>query len=55
VLLIGCGFIEGYVSPDPEFPLWTRVIVGVGYWLFMIALLRGWLFGRSRSVVPIEA
>jgi uncharacterized membrane protein SpoIIM required for sporulation len=54
VLLIGCGFIEGYVSPDPEFPMWTRVVVGVGYWLFMIALLRGWLFGRSRSVVPIE-
>src|SRR5882724_3101306 len=24
VLLIGCGFIEGYISPDPEFPLWTR-------------------------------
>lgn len=55
VLLIGCGFIEGYISPDPEFPLWTRVIVGVGYWLFMIALLRGWLFGRSRSIAPIEA
>src|SRR5689334_2433011 len=55
VLLIGCGFIEGYISPDPEFPMWTRVIVGVGYWLFMIALLRGWLFGRSRSAAPIEA
>ncbi len=55
LLLIGCGFIEGYVSPNPEFPVWTRVIVGVGYWLFMIALLRGWLFGRSRSIAPIEA
>ncbi|HVY79792.1 MAG TPA: stage II sporulation protein M [Steroidobacteraceae bacterium] len=55
VLLVGCGFIEGYVSPNPEFPMWTRVIVGVGYWLFMIALLRGWLFGRSRSATPIEA
>jgi uncharacterized membrane protein SpoIIM required for sporulation len=55
VLLIGCGFIEGYISPDPDFPLWTRVVVGVGYWLFMIALLRGWLFGRSRNLTPIEA
>jgi uncharacterized membrane protein SpoIIM required for sporulation len=54
VLLIGCGFIEGYISPDPEFPLWTRVIVGVGYWLFMVAMLRGWLFGRSRDLTPIE-
>lgn len=55
VLLIGCGFIEGYVSPDPSFPLWTRLVVGVGYFIFMIALLRGWLFGRSRNarvVVP---
>ena len=54
VLLIGCGFIEGYISPDPDFPLWTRVVVGVGYWVFMVALLRGWLFGRSRSPMPLE-
>lgn len=55
VLLVGCGFIEGYVSPNPDFPLWTRVVVGFGYWLFMIAVLRGWLFGRSRNAEPIEA
>jgi uncharacterized membrane protein SpoIIM required for sporulation len=55
LLLIGAGFIEGYVSPDPEFPLWTRVVIGVGYWLFMIALLRGWVFGRSRGTAPVEA
>lgn len=53
VLLIGCGLIEGYVSPDPSFPLWTRVVVGVSYWIFMIALLRGWLFGRSRNPAAI--
>lgn len=55
VLLIGCGFIEGYISPDPEFPFWARVIVGVSYWLFMISLLRGYPLGRSRSDAPIEA
>ena len=55
VLLIGCGFIEGYISPDPDYPLSTRIVVGVGYWLFMISLLRGWIFGRSRSETPIEA
>jgi uncharacterized membrane protein SpoIIM required for sporulation len=54
VLLIGCGFIEGYISPDPDFPLWTRVVVGVGYWLFMVALLRGWLFGKSRNPAPLD-
>jgi uncharacterized membrane protein SpoIIM required for sporulation len=53
LLLIGCGFIEGYISPDPEFPLWARVAVGLGYWFFMVALLRGYLFGRSRSDKPI--
>jgi uncharacterized membrane protein SpoIIM required for sporulation/uncharacterized RDD family membrane protein YckC len=48
VLLLVCGFIEGYVSPDPEVPRWARVTVGVGFWLFMISLLRGYVFGRSR-------
>ncbi|HET9390503.1 MAG TPA: hypothetical protein VFO44_12710, partial [Steroidobacteraceae bacterium] len=49
VLLIGSGLIEGYVSPNPDIPLWPRVMIGVAYWLFMIALLRGWLFGRFRT------
>jgi uncharacterized membrane protein SpoIIM required for sporulation/uncharacterized RDD family membrane protein YckC len=48
MLLLVCGFIEGYVSPDPEVPRWARVTIGVGYWLFMISLLRGYVFGRSR-------
>ena len=48
-LLLVCGFIEGYVSPDPEVPRWARVTIGVGYWLFMISLLRGHVFGRSRG------
>jgi uncharacterized membrane protein SpoIIM required for sporulation len=55
VLLIGCGFIEGYISPDPEFPFWARAVVGLGYWFFMISLLRGYPLGRSRSDTPIEA
>jgi uncharacterized membrane protein SpoIIM required for sporulation/uncharacterized RDD family membrane protein YckC len=49
LLLFICGFIEGYVSPDPEVPRWARVIIGVGYWLFMVSLLRGYVFGRSRG------
>jgi len=48
LLLVICGFIEGYVSPDPEVPRWARATIGVGYWLFMISLLRGHVFGRSR-------
>lgn len=48
LLLLGCGLIEGYVSPDPQMPLSTRLIVGGGYFFLMVALLRGWLFGSSR-------
>jgi len=48
LLLVGSGFIEGYVSPDPDVPLWARVGIGVAYWLLMIALLRGWLLAPFR-------
>ena len=52
-LLVICGFIEGYISPDPEVPRWARVTIGVGYWLFMVSLLRGYVFGRSRGGAPV--
>jgi uncharacterized membrane protein SpoIIM required for sporulation len=54
VLLVGAGFIEGYISPDPRFPLATRLVVGVGYWLLMIAFLSGRLF-RRRTPLPMAA
>jgi uncharacterized membrane protein SpoIIM required for sporulation len=50
LLLVGAGLIEGYVSPNPRFSLAARVVIGVGYWLFMLALLSGRLFPRRRSV-----
>jgi uncharacterized membrane protein SpoIIM required for sporulation/uncharacterized RDD family membrane protein YckC len=49
LLLVGCGFIEGYVSPNPQISLAARLAIGFGYLFFMIALLRGWLFGRPRT------
>jgi uncharacterized membrane protein SpoIIM required for sporulation/uncharacterized RDD family membrane protein YckC len=52
LLLLVCGFIEGYVSPDPEVPRWARVTIGLGYFLFMISLLRGYVFGRGRIEKP---
>jgi uncharacterized membrane protein SpoIIM required for sporulation/uncharacterized RDD family membrane protein YckC len=55
LLLVGCGLIEGFVSPDPDMPLATRLIVGVGYFFFMVALLRGWLAGSSRTALPASA
>jgi uncharacterized membrane protein SpoIIM required for sporulation len=53
LLLVGAGILEGYVSPDPRFALWARSAIGASYWLFMVALLSGWLFGRrSRRPMP---
>lgn len=49
LLLLGCGFIEGYVSPDPDVPMPARLVIGFGYFAFMVALLQGWVFGRSRG------
>jgi uncharacterized membrane protein SpoIIM required for sporulation len=51
VLLVGSGLIEGYISPRPHFPLWGRVAIGIGYWIIMIALLKGWLFRRPTARV----
>jgi uncharacterized membrane protein SpoIIM required for sporulation len=48
LLLVGCGLIEGYISPNPAFPLWARIAIGVSYWLLMVALLTGLLFGVRR-------
>lgn len=44
LLLVGCGFIEGFVSPDPGFPLASRITIGIAYWLIMWILLTGRLF-----------
>jgi uncharacterized membrane protein SpoIIM required for sporulation len=46
-LLVGCGFIEGFVSPDPSYPLASRITIGVSYWLVMWALMSGRLLARS--------
>jgi uncharacterized membrane protein SpoIIM required for sporulation len=45
-LLVGCGFIEGFISPDPRFPPASRITVGVSYWVIMWALMSGRLFAK---------
>jgi hypothetical protein len=47
LLLVVCGFIEGYISPDPDFPMLNRAIIGFGYGIVMIGALTGRLFGRQ--------
>ena len=49
LLLIGAGLIEGFVSPNPAFSLATRVSIGVGYGIFMILLLGGWLWPPRKT------
>ena len=46
VLLVGCGFIEGFISPNPIFPMASRVTIGVAYWLVMCGLMSGRLLRR---------
>lgn len=52
LLLVGSGIIEGNVSPNPSFNLTTRVIIGVGYGIFMILLLSGRLWPRPNTPTP---
>ncbi len=41
VLLVGAGAIEGFISPDPAYPLWSRLTIGSLYWLLMVLGLSG--------------
>jgi uncharacterized membrane protein SpoIIM required for sporulation len=52
LLLVGAGILEGFVSPDPRFGVRTRIVIGVSYWIFMLALLSGRLFGRRAPRRP---
>lgn len=55
LLLVGAGLIEGYVSPDPRFPLWARLVIGIGYWAVMAWVLAGLPLGwRSGSAAAGE-
>jgi uncharacterized membrane protein SpoIIM required for sporulation len=50
ILLVGAGLIEGYISPDPQFPLAARVVIGISYWWLMVMLLSGSPFRQMRRV-----
>jgi hypothetical protein len=48
--LVGAGLIEGYVSPNPAYPLGMRLFIGLAYFALFAAVLGGWL-GRLRGTV----
>ena len=41
VFLIGAGLIEGYISPNPSFPMASRVVIGICYMGLFVAVLNG--------------
>lgn len=51
LLLVAAGLIEGFVSPDPVFPLASRVVIGVSAWVLMVMALNGRLFGGRRQAL----
>ncbi len=48
LLLIGCGIIEGFVSPDPHVPMALRAAIGIGWWALMLAFFSGRLLAWPR-------
>ena len=54
LLLVGAGLIEGYVSPDPRYPLWARLTIGIGYWLAMVWVLSGFPGWRGASSIAAK-
>lgn len=41
LFLVGAGLIEGFISPDPDIPLWLRITVGVSYGVLLWMVLTG--------------
>ena len=39
LFLVGAGLIEGYVSPNPAFPLPVRLAIGIAYWVVLMLAL----------------
>lgn len=52
ILLVGAGLIEGFVSPNPAFSLAARVSIGIGYGIFMLLLLSGWIWPKQKTTPP---
>lgn len=49
VFLIGAGFVEGFVSPNPNINLAGRLAVGLGYWVLFVLVMSGGL-GRLLNI-----
>ncbi len=51
--LFGCAIIEGYISPDPYYPLISRLIMGLSFFIIFVLALNGRLWNtRARRLMP---
>ena len=48
LLLVVCGFIEGYISPNDSYPLANRLVIGLAWWVIAMLAMTGVLY-RSRK------
>lgn len=47
VFLVGAGVIEGYISPNPVFPLPARIVIGTAYMFLFVAVISGAAWRRA--------
>lgn len=54
--MVGAGIIEGYISPDPSFPLAAKIAIGVAYWIVFVLVLSGAIgWWRDRRIAAAAA
>src|SRR5690606_1650126 len=39
--LVGAGLIEGYISPNPVYPLSARIVIGCAYMFLFVVVITG--------------
>jgi uncharacterized membrane protein SpoIIM required for sporulation len=54
VVLIGCGLIEGFVSPNETYPAVSRAVIGIGWFIVVCGAFTGRLWGRNRRQVGVR-
>jgi uncharacterized membrane protein SpoIIM required for sporulation len=51
LFLVGAGIIEGYVSPDASYPLYSRIFIGMGYGVLLYAVVTGRLWRKKPTKI----
>lgn len=44
LFLVGAGLIEGYVSPAADYGWWSRITIGLAYFVVLLLVLSGWIW-----------